>query len=42
MQVQHNLKYLLELQEQKDMYQAYTAQVNERCDSIKAHQNQLE
>merc|ERR1719440_2510379 len=34
-EVQHNLKYLLELQEQKDMYQAHTAQVNERCDSIK-------
>jgi len=34
-EVQQHLKYLLELQEQKDMYQAHTQEVNERCDLIK-------
>jgi len=34
-EVQQHLKYLLELQEQKDMYQAHVAEVNERCDLIK-------
>lgn len=34
-EVQGHLKYLLELQEQKDMYQAQIGEVNERCDMIK-------
>lgn len=34
-EVQQHLKYLLELQEQKDMYQAQIGGVNERCDGIK-------
>jgi hypothetical protein len=28
-------RYLLELQEQKDMYQGYIDQINERCSQIK-------
>jgi len=34
-EVQGHLKYLLELQEQKDMYQSHICEVNERCDMIK-------
>lgn len=34
-EVQGHLKYLLELQEQKDMYAAHIGEVNERCDMIK-------
>jgi len=34
-EVQGHLKYLLELQEQKDMYQSHIAEVNDRCDNIK-------
>jgi len=34
-EVSTHLKYLLELQEQKDMYQAHISEVNERCDNIK-------
>merc|ERR1719456_563426 len=34
-EVQGHLKYLLELQEQKDMYKAHSGEVKERCDAIK-------
>merc|ERR1719181_1233711 len=34
-EVQFYLKYLLELQEQKDMYAAHIGEVNERCGMIK-------
>lgn len=34
-EVQAHLKYLLELQEQKDMYQSHVGEVTDRCDMIK-------
>jgi len=34
-EVQGHLKYLLELQEQKDMYQSHIGEVNDRCANIK-------